>query len=118
MIKDNSGPINSAVGRHVFIKHMYDDDYFPKHLVDKGKIILLDLCLQIEQQAPNDLKDLYVLTHVATKEFNDLQEEFYEHGSELETVARESIGADFKFVAAVYGFEDADIEELIMTREW
>jgi hypothetical protein len=47
-----------------------------------------------------------------------LQEEFYENDSEIETNARECIGADFDFVAKSYGFEDADMEELIATRDW
>jgi hypothetical protein len=57
------------------------------------------------------------LTHAATDEFNTLAEAFYEHDSEIETVARECIAGDFAFVASAYGF-DADIEELIATRDW
>ncbi len=33
-------------------------------------------------------------------------------------MAREVIGADFAFVAAAYGFADADGEELIAPRDW
>ncbi len=90
---------------------------FPDFLVDKGKIILIELCAQIEEQAPKKLDDLYALTHRATELFNDLQEEFDENDSEIETVARECIGADFNFIATAYGFQ-ADIEELIATRDW
>ena len=49
--------------------------------------------------------------------FNDLQEDFEEADSEIETGAREAIAEDFAFVAKAYGFE-ADREELIATREW
>lgn len=48
---------------------------------------------------------------------NYLQEDFDENDIEIETVARECIGADFEFISASYGFKDADIEELIATRD-
>jgi len=96
---------------------MYDDSYFPTRLVDKGKAILLRLCEAIEADKPTDLDALYALTHAATEEFNELQEEFDDSGSEIETAARECIAGDFAFIANAYGF-DADIEELIAPREW
>ena len=102
---------------HVFLRDMQEDDYFPAAQVAKGQQILLRLCEAIEAQKPASLGDLYALTHAATEEFNRLGEELEENGSELETAARESIGADFEFIAKTYGFE-ADIEELIATREW
>ncbi|ALJ01584.1 hypothetical protein DC20_19210 [Rufibacter tibetensis] len=96
---------------------MYQDDFFPDFLVDKCKAILIELCLQIESQKPKNLKELYVLTHASTGKFNELAEEFYRNGSELETAARESIGGEFGFIAEVYGFK-ADTEELMANREW
>lgn len=53
-----------------------------------------------------------------TDQFNELAEEFYEEDSEIEIVARECIAEDFGVIADEYGFEDADIEELIATRDW
>jgi hypothetical protein len=38
--------------------------------------------------------------------------------SEIETAAREAIAHDFDVIAGAYGFADADIEELIATRDW
>ncbi|WP_224998748.1 DUF5713 family protein [Cesiribacter sp. SM1] len=108
---------NEQLRNHEFLSDMYQDDYFPDFLVDKGKAILVELCLQIESQQPQSLVELYTLTHAATDRFNDLGEEFDEHDSELETAARESIAADFEFIAKAYGFE-ADTEELIATRDW
>jgi hypothetical protein len=51
----------------------------------------VELCLQIEAQKPDGLGQLYALTLVATERFNDLQQEFDEQGSEIETAARECI---------------------------
>ena len=109
---------NEKTKNYEFLEYMSDDDFFPGFLVDKGKMILEDLCVQIEQQKPANLADLYKLTHKATDEFNALDEEFYENGSEIETGARECIAGDFEFIAISYGFENADTEELIATREW
>lgn len=109
---------NRQAAGHRFLEGMYDDGYFPDHLVDKGKAILVRLCERIESSRPADLAALYALTHAATEEFNDLEAEFDAAGSEIETVARDLIGDDFWFVASAYGFTDADAEELIAPREW
>ncbi|MFD0687496.1 DUF5713 family protein [Actinomadura fibrosa] len=111
-------PTNQQVLDHPFLKGLYGDPYFPDHVVDKGKAILLRLCERIESERPSDVAALYVLTRAATEEFNDLEADFHEAGSEIETVAREEIAEDFWFVASAYGFPDADAEELIATRDW
>jgi hypothetical protein len=111
-------PTNPRVTQHPFLQGLYDDDYFPDHVVDRGKAILLRLCERIEAERPGDLAALYALTRRATEEFNDLEAEFDAAGSEIETVAREGIAGDFSFVATAYGFPDADPEELIAAREW
>ncbi|MDF5751807.1 DUF5713 family protein [Spongiactinospora sp. TRM90649] len=109
---------NELIAGRAFLHGMYQDGYFPDHVVDKGKAILLRLCARIEAERPTDLAALYVLTHAATEEFNDLEGDFDAAGSEIETVAREVIAEDFWFVASAYGFTDADVEELIAPREW
>ncbi|MEU8677634.1 DUF5713 family protein [Streptomyces sp. NPDC048560] len=109
---------NQQVAEHAFLQQLYADAYYPDHVVDKGRAILLRLCERIEAERPSDLAALYVLTHAATEEFNQLDAEFVVAGSEIETVAREEIGGDFWFVASAYGFSAADGEELIGTRDW
>ncbi|MEU6747283.1 DUF5713 family protein [Spirillospora sp. NPDC046719] len=109
---------NQKVLEHELLTEMYDDGYYPDDLVDKGKAILLSLCERIEADQPADLAALYTLTHAATEEFNALQTEFEAAGSEIETVARDAIGEEVWFLATAYGFDGADIEELIATRDW
>ncbi|MFI5720687.1 DUF5713 family protein [Nocardia sp. NPDC051750] len=109
---------NQQVITHRFLRPLSEDDFYPSHLVDRGRTILLRLCERIEAEQPADLAALYVLTQAATEEFNALEAEFDSAGSGIETVAREEIGEDFWFVARAYGFQDADAEELIATREW
>ncbi|MEE1739643.1 DUF5713 family protein [Streptomyces sp. BE147] len=109
---------NERVAQYAFLLPLYEDDYYPDHVLDKGRAILLHLCERIEAENPADLTALYALTEVATEAFNDLEAEFDAAGSEIETVAREEIGEAFWFIATAYGFEDADGEELIAAREW
>jgi hypothetical protein len=109
---------NEQVSTHPFLRALYEDDYYPDHVVDRGRAILLALCARIEREQPVGLDALYALTHAATEEFNDLEAAFEAADSEIETVAREEIAEDFAFLARAYGFPDADVEELIATREW
>jgi hypothetical protein len=111
-------PTNPTTKTHPFLKEMYDDDYFPNDLVDKGRDILLRLCAELEEKAPMDDAGVYALTHVATEEFNALAEEFDERDSEIETAAREAIAADIAVILKAYGFGHLDIEEAIAPRDW
>ena len=109
---------NEQITGYGFLREMYDDPYFPDEVVDKGKAVLLRLCERIEAERPGDLAALYALTHAATEEFNALEEDFEEAGSEIETAAREQIAEDFGFIASAYGFTDAEVEDLIAPRDW
>ena len=109
---------NEKISNHIFLEEMINDDYYPPQLVVKGQELLKQLCERIEEEKPEDLKALYKLTHEYTEKFNDLAYEFEEADSEFETVARDAAGADFEFIALSYGFDEADIEELISPRDW
>ena len=117
-MSDSIAISNEQIDRHAFLQCMDEDEYFPKNLVDKGKQILLRLSERIEREKPADETALYALTHAATNQFNDLAEEFFDADSEIETAAAECIALDFDFIAKAYGFENADLEELIATRDW
>lgn len=97
---------------------MYRDGYFPDFMVDKIKAILVDLCEKIEAQKPQTTESLLQLTHAATESINELEEEFEENDSELETGAREVMADNFDFIVKSYGFENVDIEDVIAPREW
>jgi hypothetical protein len=109
---------NREINSRPWLSDMYADSYFPDALVDKIKAILFDLCEKIERERPGDEASLLKLTHAATERINDLAEEFDENDSELETVARESMGADFDFIVRSYGFDKVDIEDVIAPRDW
>jgi hypothetical protein len=109
---------NQTILHHDFLRGMYNDGYFPNFLVDKIKEILLDVCQQIEQKKPKSDDELFSITHPAIEMINNLEEEFEENDSELETEAREVMGADFDFIVTTYGFKDVDIEDVIAPRDW
>ncbi|MCB5167342.1 DUF5713 family protein [Streptomyces bambusae] len=109
---------NEQVSEHAFLQAMYEDPYFPDGVVDGGKRILQQLCERLEAEPPSGLEALYRVTQAATEEFNLLDEQFVAAGSEIETVAREWICHEFRFIASAYGFTDADTEILTAGRDW
>ena len=110
--------LNEKIIQHEWLKNMRQDEYFPNFLVDKLEAILLQVCYKIEDQNPNDISILYKITNEAVEVINDLQQDFGDNNSEIETVARDAIGMDFYFIAQTYGFSHADTEDLIGNREW
>ncbi|MBO0323668.1 hypothetical protein J0X14_15265 [Muricauda sp. CAU 1633] len=114
---EQSQLLNTKIQDYPFLDCMYNDTYFPEKLVDKCMNILLELSYNIETEKPKSIEELYKLSHSSTNKLNDLQDEFFANNSEIETVARECLARDFEFISMAYGF-DADIEELIATRDW
>jgi hypothetical protein len=107
---------NEKVRGHTFLKAMLADAYFPKHLVGKGQDLLRQLAERIEREAPEG-EAVYKLTQATAEAFNELQDEFWEADSEIETAAREAIAGDVEFILEAYGY-DVDIEEAIGNRDW
>lgn len=99
-----------------YLYDMYNDSYYPTFLVDKIKNILLE----IEETLKTGEKDLDIIQKAfdtGVLKINELQEEFYENDSELETVARESIGETVYLMLKHYDI-DLDVEDAIEERDW
>lgn len=95
---------------------MYDDEYFPDFLVDKIKAELD----KIEAVLAGGEKDTAIIQQhfdTMTRAINDLEAEFEENDSEIETVARESIGEAVDYLLQKYRI-DINVEEAIREREW
>jgi hypothetical protein len=107
---------NEKVREHTLLKPMLADAYFPGHLVEKGQDLLRQLAERIEREAPEG-EAVYVLTQSTAEAFNELQEEFWQADSEIETAAREAIAADVEFILKAYGY-DVNIEKAIGNRDW
>src|SRR5579859_3084333 len=92
-----------------YVPDMYSDEYFPNFLVDKIRDIIKVAVLFIE--GGNHSKDqIQGAFDQMTVAINDLQEEFEENDSELETGARESIGETVERIIEYFGI-DIDGEE-------
>lgn len=109
---------NKEILNHVFLKGMVRDNYFPPFLVDKLEAIFFDMCQKIEDSKPEFDRGLFEITHSSVEKINELAKEFENHGSEIETVARDSIGEDFEFITVAYGVDHVNIEDAISPREW
>jgi hypothetical protein len=99
-----------------YLKEMYQDSYFPKELVDKLREIISRIVVFLEggQHTSDEIQG--VLDEM-TNRINALQEEFEEKDSEIETVARDSIGLTVENILKYFGI-DIDIEEAIRERDW
>ncbi|MES1225025.1 MAG: DUF5713 family protein [Bacteroidota bacterium] len=99
-----------------YLKDMYEDEYFPKFLVDKLRDIIKECVTYIEQGNHGQQEIQKELDRIVLKT-NDLQEEFEVNDSEIETVARESIGETIEKILKHFEI-DIDIEEAIRERDW
>jgi hypothetical protein len=104
---------NKRVSDHDFLADLAHDDCY-EDIFEEGVRVLKALCEQIELVRPSDIEELYELTQAAASELNELME----RNIDIDTVARECLAEEFEFVAQAYGFQDADSEELIATRDW
>lgn len=99
-----------------FLKEMYSDGYFPDFLVDKIKAELENVVTFLETGV-TDLGQIQEKFDAMTIAINDLQEEFEENDSEIETAARDSIATDV--IEILKWFEiDLDVEDALGERDW
>lgn len=101
---------------HFLLEEMYDDQYYPKFLVDKLKMVIMDMVgyLVIGGHNKDEIQEKF---DEMTININNLQEEFYENDSEIETVARECIAMDIEYIINYFNLA-IDVEEALREREW
>ena len=98
------------------LETMYEDDYYPEACVDKVAELIGKLIAYLEQGGHTG-RDIQAKLDEITAGINDLETDFEEHDSEIETVARESIGSTVSYIIDYFGI-DIDIEEALREREW
>ncbi len=98
------------------LEEMYQDEYYPDFLVDKVKNELQKVIDLLETGETNTEVIQEKLDTVVCA-INDLQDEFDENDSEIETVARDSIGETVSYILEWFGIP-IDIEEAIRERDW
>lgn len=101
---------------YVLLEEMFDDDYFPDFLVEKIKDIILPVIVMLEN-GEADTEVIQSRLDEMTISMNDLQEEFEENDSEIETVARDSIAITVEYILQWFNV-DIDIETAVREREW
>lgn len=101
---------------YVLLEDMVNDDYYPKFLVDKVKDLIIPVIELLENGEENKTVIQKALDTM-TLAINDLQEEFDEHDSELETVARDSIATTIGDILEYFDI-DIDIETALAERDW
>ena len=98
------------------LKEMYEDDYYPVFLVDKVRDEIQKVIDLLETGETNTDVIQEKLDEVVCA-INDLQEEFDENDSEIETVARDCIGVTIDYILKWFGIP-IDMEEAIRERDW
>ena len=101
---------------YVLLKDMVEDDYYPKFLVEKVKDCIAPVIALLES-GETDKEVIQAKLDEMTLAINDLQEEFDENDSEIETVARDSIGVTVGYILDWFGI-DIDVEDAIGERDW
>ena len=98
------------------LDEMYQDEYYPDFLVDEVRDALQKVVDLLESGETNTEVVQETLDE-AVSSINDLQEEFDETDSEIETVARECIAADVAYILEWFDIP-IDTEEAIRERDW
>ena len=98
------------------LDEMYQDDYYPAFLVDKIKDEIQKV-IELLESGETDTEVVQEKLDEAVLAINDLQEEFDENESEIETVARESIAATVDYILEWFDIP-IDPEEAIRERDW
>lgn len=101
---------------YMLLADMYDDEYYPKSSVDKVAALIRQLITFLEQGG-HTTEQIQAKLDQMTMGINDLEEEFEQNDSEIETVARESIGTTVDYILHYFDVE-IDIEEAIRERDW
>lgn len=101
---------------YVLLEDMVHDDYYPPFLVEKIKERIVSI-ISLLEQGETDRDIIQSKLDEMTLAINDLQEEFDENDSEIETVARESIAATIEYILEWFHI-DIDTETAIRERDW
>ena len=98
------------------LDEMHEDEYFPDFLVDKVKNELQKV-IDLLENGETDTEAVQEKLDEVICAINDLQDEFDENDSEIETVARDCIGETVAYILERFGIP-IDIEEAIRERDW
>ncbi|WP_410799844.1 DUF5713 family protein [Lysinibacillus telephonicus] len=84
--------------------------------MDKIKLIITQVVHFLEE-GKHSIEEVQQKLDEMTIAINELQNEFYQNDSEIETVARDSIGITVEEILQYFEL-DIDIEDALRKREW
>ena len=99
-----------------YLPEMYQDEYFPDFLVDKIKGAI-QRAVRFIEEGNHSTAEIQGAFDEMTLAINDLEADFADHDSELETGARESIADTVGGIIAHFGL-DIDLEDALQERDW
>lgn len=102
--------------QYPWLDEMYQDAYYPDFLVDKIKNELQKV-VDLLESGETDVEAIQEQLDKMACAVNDLQEEFEENDSEIETVARDCIGTTVGYILDWFDIP-IDREEAIRERDW
>lgn len=98
------------------LAEMYEDEYFPNFLVDKVRDELQKI-IDLLENGETDAEAVQGQLDEVVCSINDLQDEFDENDSEIETVARDCIGETVAYILEWFNIP-IETEEAIRERDW
>ena len=98
------------------LAEMYEDEYFPNFLVDKVRDELQKI-IDLLENGETDAEAVQGQLDEVVCAINDLQDEFDENDSEIETVARDCIGETVAYILKWFNIP-IETEEAIRERDW
>ena len=101
---------------YILLEEMAHDDYYPGFLVEKVKEPIMRV-VQVLERGETDQDIIQEKLDEMACAINELEEEFEENDSELETVARDSIGATVAYILDWFQI-NIDVETAIRQRDW
>ena len=116
IVKKGETAMKAFDPNYKLLDEMYHDEYYPDFLVDKVKKELQKV-IDLPESGETDTEVVQETLDEAVCGINDLQEEFDENGSEIETVARDCIGVTVAYILEWFDIP-IDIEEAIRERDW
>ncbi|MGN0669305.1 MAG: DUF5713 family protein [Oscillospiraceae bacterium] len=101
---------------YVLVSDMVNDDYFPDFLVEKIKALITKV-INLLENGETDKAVIQRSLDEMTIAINDLEEEFEENDSEIETVARDSIAETIEDILRRFDI-NIDAETALRERDW
>ena len=101
---------------YILVEDMVQDDYYPAFLVEKIQGLISPV-IRLLENGETDRNIIQGKLDEMTLAINDLQEEFEENDSEIETVARDSIAVTIGHIMDWFHI-DIDMETALRERDW